>query len=123
MPVNFSNLVLKPCMDVFAVPVQIDPVSSRPGEPPYAARLIYTTRSFPVQSIDGAVLSDQQTTLGFRFDDFDGPAPEPRDILIFEDSQVAAHGVSGRYVIDDRTIDGQGGGVLSFHQVAPDYPR
>ena len=124
MPINFSNLVLAPCFDTFGVNVTIDPIASRPGDPPYRARVIYTTKHLDVQSIDGAILSDQLTVLGFRFDDFEGPTPIALDVITVDDNAMLAHGVPpGRYIIDDVNIDGQGGVVIGFHKVEPDYPR
>lgn len=122
MPVNFSNLVLRPCMNTFAVKLMVDPIESRPGQPPYEARAILTSRDTDVQSMDGAVFSDQKTTFGLRFDDFDGPAPRARDELNVTDPMLVAHGISGRYIVDDVDLDAQGGAVLKIRKVSPDYP-
>jgi hypothetical protein len=120
MPINFSNLVLKPCEDTFAIEIEVDPISSRPGAPPYDARAIFTTKKFDMMSMDGAVLSDQQTTLGIRLADFDGPPPLARDSIVVNDF---AGNPIGRFLVADVTIDGQGGAVLTIRKIAPDYPR
>jgi hypothetical protein len=49
MPVNFSNLVLRPCEATFAIEITVDPVASRPGGVPYDTRGIYTSRTLDVQ--------------------------------------------------------------------------
>jgi hypothetical protein len=114
MAVNFANLVLAPCMTVFARVVTIDPVASRPGDLPYTARAIYTTQEFDVQSIDGGLFSDQRTWLGFRFADFTGPPPLARDVITLDDGR--------RFLIDDVDVDLQGGFKAQLRQVNPDYP-
>lgn len=66
MPVDFSALVLAPNMGTFAIDVMIDPIKSQPLAPPYRARGILTSQQVNVVLENGAVLSDQQTTLGIR---------------------------------------------------------
>ena len=125
MPVNFANLVLRPCEDTFAIPITIDPVASRPGGVPYDMRGIWTSKAFEVMSMDGAVLSDHQTTLGIRLADIDdgGPPPAARDIVTVTPPAEWEWGwPDQRFIVDDFRIDGQGGAVMQLRKVAPDYP-
>jgi len=113
--IDFSTLVLEPAMATFGRVVTIDPLDSQPGKPPYDARAVYSSRQIDVMSQDGAVLSDQQTTLGIRLADFEVP-PKPRD-------KCTVDQVDGTFIIDDQHFDGQGGATLTLRKVSPDYPR
>ena len=70
MAVNFSTLVYLPNFDMFARPVTITPLASQPGMPAYSTRGIYDTRPIDVQAEDGSIVSDQQTILDIRDDEF-----------------------------------------------------
>lgn len=119
MAVNFSTLVLRPCMSTFAPNMVLDPVSSRPGEAPLDMRGIYTTADFDVLTQEGGVARDRKTTIGIRIEEFTshptrpGPPPAPRDGIIFK---------GARYFVDDITDDGQGGMALHIRLVGPDFP-
>lgn len=113
MPVNFANLVLSPCMEVFARVLTVDPITSRPGELPYQARAIFTSVDLSVPSMDGVELSDVRTWIGIRLADFTGPPPAARD-------RVTLDGI--RYDIQDVMADGQGGAKLRLRKIEPDYP-
>jgi hypothetical protein len=125
MPINFSNLVLRPCEATFAIAITVDPVASRPGGEPYDTRGIYTSRTLDVQSMDGAVLRDAQNTLGIRLADVtDGPPPAARDIVaLVPPAEWEWPWPGQRFIIDDFVTDGQGGAVMHLRKVAPDYPR
>jgi hypothetical protein len=70
MAVNFSTLVYLPNYDLFARPVTVTPLASQAGLPAYSARGIYDTRPIDVQAEDGSIISDQQTILDVREDEF-----------------------------------------------------
>jgi hypothetical protein len=114
MPVDFSKLVLTPCMEVFARVMTVDPVTSRPGALPYQARAIFTSVDMPVLSMDGVELSDVRTFVGIRVAEFTGPPPAARDKLTMD-------GVD--YTIEDVTPDGQGGAKLRLRRIEPDFPE
>lgn len=78
MAVNFSTLVYLPNFDMFARPVTITPLASQPGLPAYTARGIYDTRGIDVQAEDGSIVSDQQTILDIRDEEF-GVIPDQLD--------------------------------------------
>jgi hypothetical protein len=70
MAVNFSTLVYLPNFDLFARPITVTPLASQPGMPAYTARGIYGTRPIDVQAEDGSIISDQQTIVDIRQDEF-----------------------------------------------------
>lgn len=118
MPINFSALVLAPCMSTFAPTMEVDPVSSRPGAAKYSARGIFTTAEYDIPTQEG-IVSDRKSTIGVRIEEFTshptdpGPPPAARDRLVFE---------GRKYMIDDTADDGQGHLKLEIRLIAPDYP-
>jgi hypothetical protein len=78
MAVNFSTLVYLPNFDMFARPIMVTPLASQPGMPAYSARGIYDTRPIDVQAEDGSIVSDQQTIVDVRDEEF-GVVPEQLD--------------------------------------------
>jgi len=122
MTVNFANLVLNPCMTVFARTITIDPVWSQPGSPPYKARGILTSVPFDIATMENVEFSDQKTTIGIRLADWEGkPAPGPRDILIIDNPEIDRFPATGptRFYIIDSDEDGQGGATLTIRLVTP----
>jgi len=115
MTINFSRLVLSPCMTTFARTVTIDPVSSQPGAPPYQARGIFSSDPFDIQALDGNIISDQKTELGIRLAEWAGmPSPCPRDKIT-----ITTEGKSIVWFVSDNDEDGQGGMTLSLRYVTP----
>jgi len=117
MPIDFSALVLTPCMDTFARSIVVDPIASRPGEPPYQTRGIYSSTPFDVQTIEGSLFSDQKTIIGIRLADFIGPPPQSRDVV----TVLGGFGMTTdrRYFVDDVDEDGQGGAILTVRFITP----
>ena len=70
MAVNFSTLVYLPNFDFFSRPITITPLASQPGMPAYTARGIYDSRPIDVQAEDGSIVSEQQTILDIRDEEF-----------------------------------------------------
>lgn len=70
MAVNFSTLVYLPNYDIFARRIIVTPLASQPGLPVYDARGIYDTRPIDVQAEDGSIISDQQTIIDVRDEEF-----------------------------------------------------
>jgi hypothetical protein len=70
MAVNFSLLVYLPNFDMFARSITVTPLASQPGFPGYTARGIYNTRPIDVQAEDGSIVSEQQTILDVRDEEF-----------------------------------------------------
>ena len=115
MTVDFSRLVLNPCMLTFARTVTIDPVMSNPGSAPYQTRGVFSSDPFPVMGLDGQVLSDQKTTLGIRLADWGGmPAPLPRDIIT-----ITYAGQTATWFVSNCEEDGQGGSMLTLRYTTP----
>jgi hypothetical protein len=68
--VNFSTLLYGPAFDLYAVPITIRPIASQPGQPAYRARGIFNTVPIDVVSMDGSLISEQQTILDIRESEF-----------------------------------------------------
>jgi hypothetical protein len=117
MPIDFSQLVLMPCMNTFARAITIDPIASRPGQPPYDTRGVYSSIPFDVQTIEGTLVGDQKTTIGIRLQDFIGPPPLARDLVTVQGGFGLT--TDRRYFIDDVRYDGQGGAVLTIRFITP----
>jgi len=117
--IDFDALVLAPGQGIFAIPVTINPVASQRGVAPYPARGVFASRSLPIAVEDGAMLSDQQTTLGIRFADF--PAPPAANDRITLDPAAAklANAVAGIYEVIAVHADGQGGADLPLRLIKP----
>ena len=96
-------------MGIFGRVVEIDPHVSQPGAAPYQARGIFSSRPVQFQLQDGAILSDQQTTLGIRLEEFAVP-PTNRDRVIID-------GVT--YWVGDTSLDGQGGATITLRRTEP----
>jgi hypothetical protein len=120
MAVDFDKLVLSPCMSTFGREVTIDPVDSRPGEPPYKARGVFKSVAMDTDVMDGVTLGDQKTWFGLRLSDYDGRPPIARDRVTINDVQ----GTTGptRYYITAVEMDGEGGGMARLRLITPDDP-
>jgi hypothetical protein len=105
MAVDFSTLVYLPNFDMFARPISVTPLASQPGMPGYTARGIYDTRPIDVQAEDGSIVSDQQTILDIRDEEFGAvpnqldqiaipydPASNSPDLGVFEVTNVENNG-------------------------------
>jgi hypothetical protein len=119
MGIDFATLVLEPCFAVFSIPVTIDPIKSQPGAAQYAARGIFSSGSNNYLLADGAVVSDQKTTLGIKLADFTVP-PMLRDHVIIDGMLLPLamrfNGIA-TYWISDMPLDGQGGATLTLRLV------
>ena len=109
MTVDFSHMVLVPCMTTFALPVVIDPLASQPGMPSYTAGGIFTRRPTQVLTEAGVVFSDHETTLGIRDEEFAG-MPFVNGLLTFP--AVGLIPALGMFEVADVKNDGQGGSTL-----------
>jgi hypothetical protein len=120
MGMDFTDLVLGPCMNAFAVPITVAPAKSMPGQPIYGSqpgkplRGIWSSKPVVIETSTG-YHSTNQPTLGIRLADFDalGKAyPEQGDFLSLDGD---AAGICWQ-VIDPKP-DGQGGAELELRLV------
>lgn len=70
MPINFSEQVYEHAFNTFARPVIFTPLKSAVGSPAYEARGIYGTQPIDIMAEDNSIISDQQTILDIRDDEF-----------------------------------------------------
>ena len=111
MALNFSTLVYLPNFDMFSRSITVTPLASQPGLPSYTARGIYDTRPIDVQAEDGSIVSDQQTIVDIRDEEFD-PIPEQLDrIYIPPDSDAGNIGVGDYEVV---LTESNGGGETTL---------
>jgi len=102
--VNFSTLLYLPVFDMFAVPITVAPLASRPGHAPYTARGIFDTNDIDVVAEDGSIFSDHKTELYLREAEFQ-VVPKQNDLITIPFDCNGAP--LGEYeVIDDCTNGG-----------------
>jgi hypothetical protein len=115
MAIDFSDLVLGPCMDAFAIPVTVAPAKSAPGKPFYSGvRGSWSVKPVLIETATG-FHSTNQPTLGIRLADWDavGQAyPEQRDILSLDNDPA---GIC--WEVTDAQPDGQGGADIQVRMV------
>ena len=116
MAVDFDALVLAPLVEIFSRRLIIDPLTSMPGQPPYAARGVWTTTSVDIPLDGGHMLSSRNITLGVRLSEFPTPPMKGDRVEIPADGSLARIGICE---IDDETDDGQGGARWTLKNIAP----
>lgn len=114
--IDFSALVLSPCMAVFARPITVDPIASVPDAPPYLAEGIWTSRPVDIAMEDGSIMSSQNHTLGIKADAFAVPIIQGDRVTIDAYMSLPRIGVC---LVDDVDDDGQGGSVLTLKVIGP----
>lgn len=105
--IDFDALILAPAMATFARPITVLPLASRPGEPPYTTRGVWSERPVDVQTEDGAILSSAVKTLGVRLSEFTVP--------VVAGDRVSVDGTT--YQVDDTDDDGQGGSLWTLKEI------
>ena len=68
--IDFSALVLAPCMDAFAIPVTVYPIVSQVDVPSYTSRGIWTAKPVLIDTGTGVPHLTQQQTLGIKLDEY-----------------------------------------------------
>lgn len=115
MSIDFSDLVLVPCMDTFAVPITVAPAVSQPGAPVYSGvRGIWTSKPVIFETATG-FHSTNQPTLGIRLADWDAlalPYPVQRDFL-----SLGGDPAGICWEVMDLKPDGQGGAEVELRMV------
>jgi hypothetical protein len=109
MVLNFSTLVYLPAYDLYARDIVVTPRESQPGQPAYSARGIFHSGPVDVATEDGAIFSDQQTTLDIRAAEFAIPPIQNDLINIPADNGVPA---AGDFQVLD--VDDNSGGELTL---------
>ena len=117
---NFQGLVLRPNMVVFAGPITLMPlVSQGTGAAPVIGRGIMTSNRSNFMLDDGAIFSDQTTTLGIRL--IEWPIrPMKDDQILIDDPAWDGLIEAGLYRISDITLDRQGGATLTIRDTGTD---
>lgn len=121
MAVNFSTLVYLPNFDLFARPITVTPLASQPGLPAYDARGIYDTRPIDVQAEDGSIISDQQTILDVRDEEFSA-VPEQLDKIHIPADPDAGRDL-GDFEVTDTEANGGGETTLVIRKIVAAKPQ
>lgn len=122
--IDFSALVLAPCMGVFGSPVTVTPSRSQPLAAPYVARGVWHVDNVNVITEDGGTFSNRTIKLGIRMADF-SVTPTQGDWITTSTANLPLaywegevdKGESIDFVIDDQNPDGQGGASLVLKRV------
>jgi hypothetical protein len=123
--IDFSQLVLAPCMMVFGAPITVTPTKSQPLASPYAASGVWHVENINIVTEDGGNFSNRTVKLGIRLADFavcptqgDWITTEARNLpLAYWQGDVDPNS-SIDFVIDDQNPDGQGGASLTLKRIA-----
>lgn len=121
MAVNFSTLVYLPNFDMFARPITVVPLASQPGTPAYSARGIFDTRPIDVQAEDGSIVSDQQTILDVRDEEF-AVIPDQLDQITIPDDPGGGIPHIGTYEVVNVEANGGGETTLVIRKVMASRP-
>lgn len=120
MAVNFSTLVYLPNFDMFARPITVTPLASQPGAPAYSNRGIYDTRPVDVQAEDGSIISDQQTILDVRDEEFIAVPAQLDRIHIPADADGGPD--LGEFEVVDSQANGGGETTLVIRKIVTSKP-
>jgi hypothetical protein len=114
--IDFDALVLTPAGNIFQIAVLYTPLVSQPGVPAFPTFGVYSSAPLDVELQNGAIFSDQQTSLGVRMRDF-AAAPDEGDLV--EITEPTHPHCGKQFWIGDLDEDGQGGGLLLLRQREP----
>jgi hypothetical protein len=115
--IDFDQVVLRKCEDIFSIVVKFTFTASKPEAAPVTVRGIYSSGPYDVAMQDDTIFSDQQTSLGIRLRDFPDTIPDRGDLVEITDSRHPAFGL--KYWIGDSDLDGQGGAMLMLRTQYP----
>ena len=111
MSVNFSTLVYGPNYDLWARPITVRPIASRPGLGPYTARAIYHSDELSVPMEDGSIFSDQKTYIDVRDVEFT-VLPEQNDLIDIPIDPGSGEPAVGSFQVTN--VSNNGGGETSL---------
>jgi hypothetical protein len=109
MAVNFSITNYLPCQELFGRPVSIKPIASQPGGETYTNRGIYGSGPVNSDLEDGTILSDQDTILDIRDDEYP-ILPEQGDEITIDVDPVSGRRRLGVFMVSN-VWDNDGGEV------------
>lgn len=123
MGLDFSTMVYLVTQDFFGRPVTITPIMSNPSSGPYPIRGIYNSGDIDIVTEAGNIMSDQETTLDIRdneFFDIGQPVPIQGDLItIPADGNVPA---AGDFEVTDTDASGGGETTLAIRKYGPPAP-
>jgi hypothetical protein len=116
MAVDFSSLVLGPCIGTFGIPITLTPVRSNPGAAAYGGVSGVWDEAPVIIETAAGYHSTNEPKLGIRLADWDAlgqPRPKQGDMIDTGDPRY------GAWEIIDPIPDGQGGATLKLRGVQP----
>jgi hypothetical protein len=123
MGVDFSTMVYLVCQDFFGREVVVTPIKSNPTSSAYTVRGIYNSGDVDIMGEAGLMMSDQETTLDIRdneFFDIGQPVPTQGDLItIPADGNVPA---AGDFEVTDADPNGGGETTLAIRKWEPAAP-
>ena len=119
MAVNWSDDLYAKTWDAFARPVTVTPLVSQPGSPAYGARGYFDSKETDILTEAGAVLSDSQTFLDIRMEEYP-VLPLQGDRIDIPFHQGVA---GGSYEVLDLAGKGNAGGIITISLRSVETPK
>ena len=123
MAISFSDLVLAPSMDAFALQASFLPVASQPGAVAVPVRGVWRKKAVIIDTGTG-YHTTTQATFGIRLVEWPDLPPQKYDLITINDP-IIDHDtpeVNTTWIVDDVTSDGQGGTMLSIKRKPSGVP-
>jgi hypothetical protein len=120
MALSFTDLVLAPCMDAFALQASFLPVASQPGVPATPVRGVWKKKAVIFDTGTG-YHTTTQATFGIRLFEWPTDPPQKYDLITIADP-LAAPEACTTWIVDDVTSDGQGGTMLAIKRKPSGVP-
>jgi len=119
MGISYSKLIYLANYDFWARPVTITPVASQPSSPAYSARGIYTSDRETIDAEGLSIITDQETILDIREEEF-GTMPVQGDLVAIP---ADASGPDlGSFEVLDAFNNGGGETTLVLRKIEPAIP-
>lgn len=117
MSIDFSALVLTPCMNILGVAMTVTPLVSQPGAPAFPARGVFEQKDTDMIMAADAIMSQSTRTIGVKLNDVYPTTLLPMFPIwpVTGDIVTIVEGFGADvYVIDDTDDDGEGGSLWTL---------
>lgn len=116
MAVNMSIAVYLPCQELFGRPVTVNPKASIPGGSAYQNRGIFDSGPVSIDGEDASIISDQDSILDIRDDDY-STLPEQGDEIEIDEDPASLRHREGVFMVANRWYNGGGEITLQLKKI------